>query len=402
MKTFEYRGYDENGRLQKGLTEAVDLKDARERLAGAGVFAERLRAAGEQGVGRLAARRARLAPQVRSLVYRELGTLLAAGLPLVQALDILVQSPELGTARPPLAGVRDRIREGASLAEALQQAARNLHPFERAVIEAGERSGATDTLLDQLAGYLEQQQQLRERLGTAMIYPSIVVLFAILVAVILLGFVMPPLGKVLAQTGHRVPVLTRAMLLAGRIAIIAVPAALVLICTGLFWIRRKRRTDAAFAARFDSALFRVPLLGKAYALLVNIRFSRTLAILLRGGVSVVEGIGLAGRATGSVWVAQRCEQQADAVRHGNSPAEALRRVPPLSSSLPGWIQAGEASGNLAGFLQNAAQRYERQWARFLARFLALIEPILILLVGAFVLLITLAILLPVLQLNETL
>ena len=127
---------------------------------------------------------------------------------------------------------------------------------------------------------------------------------------------------------------------------------------------------------------------------------RVLAILLRGGVAAVDAMAAAGRASGSAWVEHLAATEADAVRHGSTLADAVRRIPPLSGSLPAWVQIGEASGALQRMLQHAADRLQRQWEQYVTRVLSLLEPALILLIGVFVLLVTLSILLPVISMNR--
>jgi type II secretory pathway component PulF len=144
------------------------------------------------------------------------------------------------------------------------------------------------------------------------------------------------------------------------------------------------------------------MVGRGYRLVVNLRCARTLAILLKGGVGLVDALPLAGRSTGSVWIAALMEKEADAVRHGASLADAVRRVPPLAVSLPAWIQAGEASGALEKLLNTAGDAFQHQWNRFAARTLSWLEPALILLIGLFVLLVTLSVLLPIISMNRML
>ncbi|MBN1674449.1 MAG: type II secretion system F family protein [Kiritimatiellae bacterium] len=402
MKTFEYRGYDRSGRIKKGLAEALDPKGAREKLAAAGILVERLTVAGEPGANRGSTRGARFPEEIRAVFYRETGTLLAADLTLVHAFDILIQSPEMGDARPLLAGIRDRVRAGRSLADALAHASGSVRSFERAIIEAGERTGALSQVLVQLASFLEEQQQLKARIQTALIYPAVVVVFAVLVAAVLLGILVPAVGELLAESDVPVPMLTRAMIAAGRACKIAALPLIAAVAGGMIWVRTRKAHDTAFRLRMDRALFRLPVAGTAYGLLVNVRFPRTFSILLNGGVPIVDAMAMAGRATGSAWIEDLVRKEAESVRHGSSAADALRRIPLLSESLPGWVQAGEASGNLPQMLDNAAARYQRRWERFVTRGLTVLEPALILLVGGFVLLVTLSILLAVLAMNQTL
>ena len=164
--------------------------------------------------------------------------------------------------------------------------------------------------------------------------------------------------------------------------------------------RHHWRASAEFRVRCWRSLDRMPLYRGGSRTLVALRFARTLVVLMRGGVGAVDALDLAGQSTGNEWVADLVRQQAELVRHGASLSQAIRSVGPLSG-LGGWIKAGEASGDLIGLLDKGASRLEQRWQTYLARAVSLLEPVLILLVGVFVLVIALAILLPVLSLNQT-
>ena len=399
MKTFSYKGFDSAGRTGQGLIEALDLKEAREKLQGRGILAEQVVPAEETGRGR---RRTAFHLDQRAMCYRELASLLHSGLPLVQALDILIQSPELGSNLIRLAGVRDRLREGQGLARALAENSAEVTAFERAVIEVGERVGTLSEVLLRLAQFLDEQKKLRERILTAMLYPTVVLLLATLVAIALLGFLLPWVTRMMQDAGVPISGLTRGMV--GLRAWLW-PVALVVVAGGVLgWLRFRRQVRESDEARqrYDRRVLRWPLIGRGYAALINMRFARTLAMLLRGGVPLVEALSIAGRATGSAWTIQGMAQGAERVKHGASLATALRAIEPLNTPLPAWVQAGEAGGDLAALLEHAAERYQQQWDRLLTRTMSLIEPLLILLVGLFVLLIALAILLPILSMNQTL
>ncbi len=394
MKTFEFRGYDAAGAPRKGLVEALDLKRARERLAADGILAERLAAAGSRS------RMAAFGLSQRTLVYRELVALLRAGMPLAGALDLLIQAPEQSDIRGRLAAVRDAIKDGQSLAAALAGAGRSVTRHEAAVIEAGERTGALDAVLERVADTLEAQAGLRDRLVTALIYPALILTVAVGMAVGLLGFAMPRLGALLAEEAHlELPGLTRFMMSAGRVAVGAGLPLLALAAAGAALGRRAVRRDPERYAAWHGLLLRLPLVGPAFRQLAALRFARTVALLLHGGVPLVDALRLAGDATGNRWLAARMAVEADAVRHGSSLADAVRRVPAFAP-LAGWIQMGETGGSLARLLDGAADRLEQRWDRFLARRMSLLEPALILAIGLFVLLIVLAVLLPITALNR--
>lgn len=403
MGTFQYRGFRNSGRACAGLVEALDLKEAREKLAHQGILAERVDATGSRA---RIARRGRSGrgfdTDTRGMVYRELAALLGSGLPLEKGLDVLIDAPELGSSRGILAAVRDGIREGSSIAAAFAENSEEVRSFEEAVLQVGERVGTLDTILVDLADFLEEQQRIRETVQTALIYPAMVATLAIGIAIVALGVMVPSISGLLQEARIPLPWITRVAMLTGKAVLwVGVPALLALGFAAA-WFRRKWKRDRDWRAKADAFLFRIPAVRSGYASLVNFRFARTLSLLLNGGVSLVGGVELAGKATDSPWIEERVSREADDLRHGRSLADVIRRIPPLSISLSGWIQAGEASGNLARLLGSAAERYRYRWERFMNRSLSVLGPALILVVGLFVLLVALAVLLPVLSLNQTL
>lgn len=404
MKTFVYKGFTEAGRSSRGLVEALDLKEAREKLARQGIFAETVSpATGAETDGRpWRRRRASFTLDARAMIYRELGSLVRAGLPLVHALDLLVRSPELGDNRTTLAAVRDRVRDGEGLAAALAGAGPRVTPFEQAVVAVGERAGTLHEVLERVATFLEQQQAMRERIATAMLYPAMVVTLALGIGVAVLGLMVPRVGAILTDAGTPLPWLTLMMLGAGRFIQTAALPVLAAVLLGWILLRNTVLRDAAWRKRIDRRRFQLPIAGRLYTALVNLRFARTLAMLLEGGVPLVEGLTMAGQATGSPWVGALVTQEAESVRQGQSLAASLRSVPPLQASLPGWVEAGEASGDLCGMLECAADRYQSQWDRLVNRFLALLEPALVIAIGVFVLLVAMSILMPLLAMNQQL
>jgi general secretion pathway protein F len=382
--------------------EALDLKDAREKLSGQGVFPERVVPAGNDTAGTWGRKSSSFSLDARAMIYRELSSLLKAGIPLSQALEILIGTPELGGSRAVLAGVRDEVRDGDSLAQALKRSSPRVTAFEEAVVAVGERAGELEESLNRLGSFLEQQQAMRENVGAALIYPMIVVVLALVIGGGVLGIMVPRLGELLTDNNVPLPLLTQVMMGVGTfVSKFLAPGLLVAGLGGYFFIRKLPR-DAGLWLAWQRLCFSVPFAGRAYAALVNIRFARTLALLIRGGVPLVESLGLAGRSTGSPWVERLVQEESDAVRHGGRLSDSLRRIPPLSTSLPGWIEAGEASGELAGMLECAAERHQHQWDRLVSRFLAMLEPFLVILVGGFVLLVALSILLPILSMNKQL
>ncbi len=393
MKTFEYKGYDRNGRTQSGLIDGSDLKEARERLASQGILSEKMKET-RRGI------RIRRSP--RAEIYRELSSLLTAGVPLASALDLLINSQEKPDIRSVLAAVRDDVRNGASFAAAFSTASPSVTTYEKAILEASERSAAVVATLDRTATFLENQQRVSERVQTALIYPSIVMGAGICVAILMLGLLIPRVEELFKNTGANLPAITSFMIALGNIVLVWSAPVLGAAFVILFLLRRKIANDADFRCMADKKLFSLPVFGRGYRIVANLRFAQTLGALLNSAVPLIDAFKLAARSTGSARIVADSEKQADAIEHGGTLSDAVGSIQPLRGSLPGMLRVGEAGGDVVGMLDSAASRYSASWDRFVDRSLSLLEPLLIILIGAFVLLVTISVLMPIMSLTDTL
>lgn len=396
MKSFEYKGYNLSGTPARGLIDALDPKDARERLARQGILPDRLVEAGTP-----ASSQKDFHPSVRATLYRELGALLTAGLPLDRAMDLLIQSPEWAPQSSLLAGMRDQVREGSTLHTAIAHAAKGLPPFEEALIEVGERTGALGPGLDRLASFLEQDITVREKAANALVYPLILLGVAVLAVLVIVLVLFPVFAKMLSQMKIALPWITRAVLAGGRAATILLPALLLVGILGSATLRTRIRASAAARLRFDRLRASLPVLRHSARAMYSLLFCRALGALLRGGMPIIEAVKLSGRASGNQWVSGQITEAAEKLRQGIPLADAITPVDGLVSGLSGWIRAGEASADLPGMLDSAAARYQQSWERQHARLLALLSPAVILIVGALVLAVALAVLLPLMSLNRS-
>ncbi len=395
MTTWRYRGYrTSDGRCVCGRIEADSVKHARERLVEQNILPDRVEPLAE---GRGAAGRWRRGNE-RAGVYRELGALLGAGLPMMAALDSLVESAEWAAVAPALAGVRDRIREGASPADAFE--ASGVTPLEVSLLRAGQRAGEIAAVFTKLADLLEEEAAIRERVRSALLYPAIVSTAALLIAAGVFLWLLPAFARMFEESRVTLPPLTRAVIAIGRASSAAFgPAVLAVVAVG--WaIRRRWGRSPRCRAALERWVWQLPWVGPAREALVGLRFARTLALLLRGGIPMIEALELSANACGSARVASAMPAEVERVRHGGRLPEAIRNVEPLRRMLAAWVEAGEQCGDLPAMLEIAAARCEQVWNRRLTRGLALIEPALILLLGALVFLLALAILQPILALHR--
>lgn len=339
----------------------------------------------------------------RAVFYDELASLLHAGLPLTAALEVIIHSPELTATRSKIAEIRDKIREGASLAGAISATGRGIHPAEASFIAAGEKSGELEWALKNMADFMDEETKLRQRILTALIYPAIIICLAVAIAIGLLGFTVPRLTQVLSsEMNISLPLITRVMISLGKAFVRFGPFLLVAVIALAFAAQRIISGRTEYRIALDRKIFVLPVIGKCYTTLAALRFARTLALLLHGGVPLVESVNLAGQSTGSCSIQDQSVREAEAIRNGASLSEAVARIFPLGPLLTGIIQIGENSGTLEQVLKSAETRYQNQWEQRLAGIMAWFEPALILFVGGFVLLVVVSILLPILTLNSRL
>ena len=252
-----------------------------------------------------------------------------------------------------------------------------------------------------MADFLEEEQDLRDQVTTALTYPMVVFGLAIVVAIVTMGFMLPSFEGLLEELGDNIPPLSRFMMDCSAFLRqwgVAILAVLLLIA---YVVRKRLRTHASMQSSLERTLMRLPAVGPALRALTALRFSRTLSLLIGQGVPLDEALGLAGRSSGSTLVDRSIASAREDVRQGVSLADSLRTVPILNDYLPAWVRAGEASGELVPLLENAARRLQREWEKRVKRLVALIEPVVIILVGVMVLLVALSVLLPILSLNQS-
>lgn len=407
MNVFVYRGFDRGGNRRKGTIEAGDIKEAREKLMQEGILAESIHAGSdpESAAARSAARGSSMVRnKYRAGFYRALASLLQAGLPVANAIEVLTDEPGAGpgSASLQLMTMRERIKEGSSVSAALTAICPGLSSYESAVLESGEKTGRLPEVMLDIADYLDDMERTRDLLKTASIYPAIVILIAFLVATGVLGFMVPRFAETLNELGGQLPLITRLVMGIGAwffpLILPLIGALILMVVSYASSLRRNEERRIAF----EKKLARWPLVCHGFVLLVTVRFARTSHLLLSGGLSMVETIGLAGKATGSLWIAAAAREQSELVRHGKALSQAVHDMPLVNRTLGMWIKAGESAGDLPGLFLHAANRYRQLWAQYVQRATTLIEPALVLLVAFFVLVIALAIILPALSINPEL
>jgi general secretion pathway protein F len=401
MPAFEYVALNNKGREQTGVLEGDSSRHVRQMLRDKGlaplsvdVTAEK-RAAGDWS----ALFKPSLSVRELALVTRQLATLIAAGLPVEEALLAVSRQSENARTQAMLVGVRSKVMEGFSLANSLAEFPRGFPGLYRATVAAGESAGHLDLVLNRLADYTESQQSSRQRIQQAMVYPVILFVLTLSILAGLLGYVVPDIVKVFQDTGQDLPTLTVAIIrvsdgvknygLWGVLLIIiasfAINRALTLPGVRMVWHRR---------------LLHLPLIAKMSRGLNAAQFSHTLAILTSSGVPLVDAMRIAGQVMQNDWLQAKVAEATVKVSEGSSLHLALDQSGYFPPMMLHMIASGESSGELDQMLSRVSTHLQQDVEMLLGIMLSLFGPFMLIVMGGAVFTIVMAILLPIMNLNQ--
>ena len=386
MPLYSYRAVSAAGDVSSGELEAANESEIVDRLRDQGLLPMQIaQSLGRAAAGEPTARPARqswFAPRRVTrenvlAITRELATLLRAGLTLDRSLELLIS---LATSLPVavmLQGIRDEVRGGKALSQALDARRDIFSRFYVNIVRAGEAGGALGTVLQRLAETMERNKELRESVRSALIYPTILVFVAVASVMILLVFVVPQFESTFAQAGKALPIPTQVVIAVGTFLRNWWWAAIPAVLLAFAWFRRRGRIPAVRRAR-DARLLRTPLLGDLIAKVEIARFARTLSTLLANGVTLLAGLAIVKETIGNVVLANGLDGVIAQLREGKGfgrPMAETGLYPRLASQM---ILVGEESGRLEEMLGRVADVYDREVATAVKRFLAVLEPVLIL------------------------
>ena len=403
MPAFRYEAVDVAGATKKGVVNADSARAARSDLRAQGlvpIVVDAITAqVDELGQTKRRAFGDKLSTTELALFTRQLASLLEASLPLEQAFTALLEQAERPYVRDLVASIRSELMGGASLSDALSRHPRDFAVIYRALVASGEQIGQLSRVLSRLADYIERRNALVQKVRLAFTYPAIVTVVAFAIVIFLLAYVVPQIVSVFANTKQKLPLLTVIMLAIsdfvrsyGWIVLLAVVAGF------MAWRTALKNPDIKY--RWHRWLLSAPLFGKFERSLNTSRFASTLAITTGSGVPILRALQTSRDTLSNVAMREQVEEATSSVREGVSLARALsahKHFPPM---LIHMIRAGEVTGELPAMLERASNAQEQDLERRAMTIAGLLEPALILVMGVVVLLIVLAVLMPIIEINQ--
>ncbi|MGD8175135.1 type II secretion system inner membrane protein GspF [Marinimicrobium sp. ARAG 43.8] len=408
MGAYSYQALNEAGKTVKGILEGDSERQVRSQLRAkklkpldvSSVTGGRRMSGATGGVEGMRQRwRAKLSARDLSLITRQLASLVKSGLPLDEALQATAKQQQKPNSKRILLQVRTKVLEGFSLAQALGEIPTAFDNMYRAMVRAGESSGYLAPVLERLAEYTQSNQQIQQRLKTAMIYPLVLLFISISVIVALMAFVVPKLVSVFQQGERELPALTQ-FLIASSDFIIHYGHYTVLVIIGLIYGFRRLLRNESRMRRWHQIKLKMPVMGNLILQINSARFASTLALLTSSGVPLLQALRIAGQVMTNKIMQEACEQVAEDVQEGTPLHRAMENsgyFPPLLIQL---VASGETNGTLSEQLENAAQDQERELEMMLGVAMGLLEPFTIVFMGGAVCLIVMAILQPIFEMNS--
>lgn len=401
MGAFEYVAYDKAGKETKGLIEGDTAKHVRQILRERHMLPVEVTEVAQREARRQRtfSLRSGMSTSELALVTRQLASLSQSGLPLEEALLAVAQQNDLPRTKSILLGVRSRVMEGYTLADGLGEFPQAFPELYRATVAAGEQSGHLDVVLDRLADYTEARQELRQRITNAMIYPIALVAMSLAIIGFMLATVVPRIVNVFENSSAQLPALTRWLIASSDFIrgnwfwlIIGIAAAMY----GIWWILQKDGPKR----RFHRVLLRLPITSRLTRGVNTARFTRTFSILAGSGVPILDALKIGAEVIENLPMRDAVTEASVRVREGASISRSLaasKLFPPMMIHL---IASGETGGRLEEMLTRTANYQEKEVDGLIAALLGILQPLLIVIMGAIVLTIVLAILLPIFEINN--
>jgi len=400
MPIFQYLARNPQGALVTGTTEAADQAQAARALRDQGLVPSQVQIAAAKAVRRRAARRGRIKLDDMVVFSRQLAVMIRAGLPLIEILNILTEQLEKRSFQNVIGQVQRDVEAGASFTEALQRHPGVFNQFFISMIRAGEAAGMLDTILEQVASYLEKAASLQRKIRTAVTYPAFVSAFACIVLTGLMIFVVPKFEDIFKGLNNlQLPLLTRIVIGISRFMMSSWYIILGVLIAAVVGLRMWGKTNTGRHV-IDAFKLKVPIFGPLFLKAGVARLTRTLGVLIRAGVNILSALDIVARTSGNVLIEDAVYKTKTSIQSGESIAAPLEASGIFPVMVTRMIGVGERTGNLESMLQKIADFYEDQVDATVGALTSLIEPLLIIILGVVVGCIVISMFLPLFKMLQ--
>ncbi|SDZ81327.1 general secretion pathway protein F [Desulfuromusa kysingii] len=399
MALYEYSAFDAQGKKKRGVIEALSQTAASRKLRGQGLFPTRLATARNTGGTHQRTFLRQVSAVQLGVATRQLATMLTAGMPLDEALEMVAGQQTKGTLGSVLTRVRDDILQGSALYAAMQAHPKVFQPLYTNMVQVGEASGTLDKVLLQLAEFTDEQARFNAQFKAALTYPLLMFLVGSGVLLFLMTFVVPKITRMLEDMEQALPLPTLFLMSFSHFLATYWWLILIIVVVVILVARRFSLTDRG-RLWFDQQRFRLPLVGPLALNIATARFAKTTATLLHSGVPLLTALEIVQNLLGNNYLMQALEVVREKVTEGAGLSEPLSEAEVFPVMLPQMAAVGERSGELEEMLYKVAEIYEHQVKTRMTGLMALLEPLMILLMGSVVGFIVLAILLPIFQASQ--
>ncbi|WP_354623163.1 type II secretion system inner membrane protein GspF [Psychromonas sp. MME2] len=400
MATFSYKAIDARGKPKKGTLEADSARLLRQQLRQSGLTPLTVEAvANKSSKNSTSLFSSKIKTADLALITRQLSTLVASAIPIEECLYAVAEQCDKPKIKAMLAAVRGGVIEGHNLADSMRAFPLIFDDLFCAMVAAGEKSGHLDKVLERLADYAEQRQEMKSKMMQALIYPTVLTLVAISVVAILLTSVVPQVVGQFEHMGADLPASTR-FLIASSDLLSAYGLYLVLFIIVALFAFKQWLKKPANQLLFDKKLLTIPVIGNVANELNTARFARTLSILNSSAVPLLEALTIAGQVLSNLYIRQQVGEASERVREGVSLGRALESTKLFPPMMLHMISSGERSGELGNMLERSADNQDKQFSAQVTIALGVFEPALVISMAGVVLFIVAAILQPILELNN--
>jgi len=400
MAVFEFKGIDKNGKDIKGIRNTDTESQLKTLLANEGIFVTSIKSVKEKNTAKKSSLfKKKITSEDLSVMTKQLSVLIRSGITLVESLTALIEQTEDEDFKMILSQVKQEVNEGTSFADALKKHPKIFSNLYVSMIQAGESSGTLDIVLDRLSEFTVKQAKLKRKVISSLAYPVIMVIISVLVVGALFIFVIPKITELFKKMKTALPPLTKFLISISNFAASYWWLIVIFVFLFVFLFKKWIATEDG-RKKFDEFKLKMPIFGNIIRMNAIARFSTTLATLLKNGVELLTAFKIVKNVVGNKVIEEAIEEAALAIKEGESIAKPLKKSGYFPAIVTHMIAIGEKSGQLEEMLENIGESYESQVENKLSSLTTVLEPLIIVMLGGVVLLVVMAIMMPLMKMNQ--